>query len=244
VEEAFVRNGPVRLHVLHSRLLLTAQTPLLIARMAQAAEDYVDAIQALAPRGVIAMSFRGRGRSDAPAHGYRIEDHVSDIEAVIADLGPSRLGLFAFSAGVPYALGYALKHTERLSCLVIGDYPAERGRLPPEWPERFLTAPWSGQMRMSLKQLRAIQRETVPISYWDRLGELNLPVLVLHGDVERGALLSQTTVTRYRDALPNCGDVLLAGSGHDPREPNSDTFYQVLGRFLSEVDRGHCDRFE
>ena len=30
VEEAFVRNGSVRLHVLHARLLLTAQTPLLI----------------------------------------------------------------------------------------------------------------------------------------------------------------------------------------------------------------------
>jgi pimeloyl-ACP methyl ester carboxylesterase len=151
VEEAFVRNGSVRLHVLHSRLQLTAWTPLLIAPgMAEAAEDYIDAIEALAPRGVIAMSFRGHGRSDAPEHGYRIEDHVSDIEAVIADLGPSRLGLFAFSAGVPYALGYALKHTERLSCLVIGDYPAERGRLPPEWPERFLAAPWRGRVSMSL----------------------------------------------------------------------------------------------
>lgn len=92
------------------------------------------------------MSFRGRGRSDAPEHGYRIEDHVSDIEAVIADLGPSRLALFASSAGVPRALGYALKHTERLSCLVIEDHPAERGRLPPEWPERFLTAPWRGRV--------------------------------------------------------------------------------------------------
>ena len=30
VEEAFVRNASVRLHVLHARLLLTAQTPLLI----------------------------------------------------------------------------------------------------------------------------------------------------------------------------------------------------------------------
>ena len=40
MEEAFVRNGSVRLHVLHSRLLLTARTPLLIAPgMAEAAED-------------------------------------------------------------------------------------------------------------------------------------------------------------------------------------------------------------
>ena len=61
-------------------------------------------------------------------------------------------------------------------------------------------------------------------------------MLVLHGDVERGALLSQSTVARYRDALPNCGDVLLAGSGHDLREPNADMFYQALGHFLSEVD--------
>jgi hypothetical protein len=38
--------------------------------------------------------------------------------------------------------------------------------------------------------------------------------------------------------------VAETGSGHDPREPNSDTFYQVLGHFLSEVDREHSDRFE
>jgi pimeloyl-ACP methyl ester carboxylesterase len=103
---------------------------------AEAAEDYMDVIDALFPCTAVAMSFRGRGNSNAPQHGYSIEDHFSDIEAV-ARLGLPRWGLFGFSASVPYVLGYALKHADRLSGLILGDYPAERRRLPPEWPERF-----------------------------------------------------------------------------------------------------------
>ena len=73
-------------------------------------------------------------------------------------------------------------------------------------------------------------------SCWDQLDQLRLPVLVLHGDVQRGSLLPQSAVERYREALPNCRSVLLADSGHDLREPSADLFYQLLSQFLSEVD--------
>jgi hypothetical protein len=70
-------------------------------------------------------------------------------------------------------------------------------------------------VRITLEVLRAIQRETVPASHWDRLSQLDLPMLILRGESEFGSLLSERAAERYREQLPNCQEQVLAGSGHD-----------------------------
>lgn len=122
MKDVFAQNGLVRVHARRSDDLPGPSLPLVIAPgMSETAEDYDDVVAALAPRGAVAISFRGRGNSEAPASGYSIDDHVADLEAVVARCGLSRFALFGFSAGVPYSVAFTLKHPRLVHCLVIGD---------------------------------------------------------------------------------------------------------------------------
>src|SRR5689334_9334438 len=83
-------------------------------------------------RGVI-VDVRGRGRSDVPDTGYRWEDHIGDLHAVVEATGLDHPIVVAFSRGSSYALGFALEHPDELRGLVIGDYFARHVGLPAEF---------------------------------------------------------------------------------------------------------------
>src|SRR5262249_62058866 len=104
------------------------------------AEDYLPEMEALAPRRCVAVSLRGRGRSDAPATGYAFDDHVGDLVALLARPDLPRCSIMAYSMGVPWALGYALREPGRVAGLVLGDYPARYRALKPGWAARALEA--------------------------------------------------------------------------------------------------------
>lgn len=92
---------------------------------------------------VVSISLRGRGNSASGKEvGYSISHHIRDIEAVRADLGLCRIGLCAFSATVPYAIGYALDHPERVGALILGDYPPFFRKIPDSWVESIEAEPW------------------------------------------------------------------------------------------------------
>lgn len=62
--------------------------------------SYSELMRRLLPKTSIAISLRGRGvASDAPVIGYTLADHMSDIEAVVQDLGIGAFILFGFSRG-------------------------------------------------------------------------------------------------------------------------------------------------
>lgn len=121
------------------------------------------------PRRSLAVSFRGRGASDAPPSGYTLDDHVSDIRAVALEsgLGAGEAGfhgtgarggggrghsdrglvLVAQSMGVPYAVRFVLDSLAArpspapVRGVVLGDYPARYRRIPDEWSRPWRTAP-------------------------------------------------------------------------------------------------------
>jgi hypothetical protein len=85
VRDCWADNGGVKLHYLDSggedvSLLVPA---VFIPGAIGSAELYLREIQSFAPRRCIAVSLRGRGKSDAPEKGYTFEDHVSDIDSII-----------------------------------------------------------------------------------------------------------------------------------------------------------------
>ena len=103
IEERWVRNGAVRLHCLEQESD-SALTPFLIVPGTfGVAEDYVQVMEALAPRRCIGVSLHGRGRSDAPQSGYRFEDHVDDIAAAAAQLANQRFAIMGYSMGAACA---------------------------------------------------------------------------------------------------------------------------------------------
>jgi pimeloyl-ACP methyl ester carboxylesterase len=192
---------------------------------------------ALRPRPAAALSVRGRGKSDAPAAGYRWEDHIGDLEAVVARLGWSQMSVVAFSRGSSYALGFSLRHPEAVRALVVGDYEARHIGLPPSFVEYSMATEWRGlpmRSRMPEHAVRAVQEESVEVPLWDRLAELACPILLLRPG--RRALLKDETVARWSDAARRLTTVDLAGASHDLWGSDPQGVLDALRPFLDQAE--------
>lgn len=237
--ETYIDNGGVRLHVLADGSD-GGSVPLLIAPgLSESAFDYADLIEALAPRRVVAVTFRGRGRSDAPTAGYGLDDHVGDLAVAARLLEGRRFCLLACSRAVAYGLGYAVEHPSALAGLILGDYPARHSALPGTFPDWFLATSWRGTPaaeRIAAHAVHAIQRESAECTFWDRLPDLRCPALILHGEPACGSQLSAEQIERYRSSLPHPSVVGFPGSGHDLRDPEPTRFHQTVRRFLEQLD--------
>ncbi len=77
----------------------------------------------------VAIDHRGFGRSTDP-QGESAARFVDDLEALLEQLGIERTALVSQSMGGRSALGYAVRHPERVSALVLADTSAAI-----DWPE-------------------------------------------------------------------------------------------------------------
>lgn len=216
------------------------ETPFVIVPgLSESAEDYIPLIQSLYPRRCIAISLRGRGKSDDPEVGYTLEDHISDIDAVIKHLKINELIIMGYSRGVSYTLGYALSNLNSIKGLVLGDYPAYHSQLPTNWVEQFTALPiWRGKPlpeRMKIHSLYGIQRESKQVSFWDRLGNILCPVLIIRGG-KTGSLLSPKDSNQYLERFPNSNLVVLEDSDHNIFEPNIENLLKELKEFFVLVE--------
>lgn len=229
MHSGFVDNGDVRLHYLASG---DGGLPLLLAPgLSDRAEDYRDILTALRPRRAVAMSFRGQGRSSAPASGYDLPHHASDIHAIAEGLGLTRFALFGHSRAVAHAIAYAAAHEERVAALLLGDNAAVHRAFPPEWVDAFAASQWRGQPvseRISTDVLAGIQREAENVDLWETLASLSVPrCAVLGGDRPTDAL--RAAAERYRQAGAEV--VILERAGHALWVPDLESFVDVLRRF-------------
>ncbi|NPV68401.1 MAG: alpha/beta fold hydrolase [Anaerolineae bacterium] len=239
--EGWVRHGPLALHFLTGVPSLAEGhgTPLLIVpALAEAAEDYADLLQALAPRPCFALSLRGRGQSSAPTHGYTLADHVSDLEAFVAALEPPPFCLLGCGHGVVYALAYAARWPDRLAGLIVGDHPASQPALPPGWVEDFLGSTWRNlpvSERMMCHVVEGLQREAEEVSLWEALPGITCPALILYGG-QPGAGLALPEVERYLQLLPDARVWRLPESGGCLWEPDYAQAVLAIGAFLHRLD--------
>ena len=124
-----------------------------------------------APRRCVAPDLRGRGLSAAPKAGYRVADHVADIERVVAAAGLERFLLVGFSVGAAYAAAYTAACAGvpgRVAGLVVGDYPARTRGFGPAVREQYLAEPvrfdgWA--------EAKAFFRQRISFSdaYWEQV---------------------------------------------------------------------------
>lgn len=243
VEERYVNNRGVNIHVMESNREAKDACPLVvIPGLAESAEDYQEVVEKLYPRHCVVITLRGRGRSDSPASGYTLEDHVSDIEAAIGELELRKFVLMGFSRGVAYTLGYAVQHPDRIQGLIIGDYPAVHTHLKPGWVEFFSSLPpWRGKPlseRMSTGALHALQKESAQVMLWDRLPSLHCPALIIRAG-RQGAALSAEAAEQYRERLPQAEIVIFEESDHNIFEPDPDVFIHTAERFMSGLRPHH-----
>ena len=234
----FVDHEGVRLHVLdNGRVDATLPAVVAVPGMGEYADEYAWMLHALGERRVVVVDVRGRGRSDVPESGYTFEHHVGDLSAVIRTLQIDRPVLVAFSRGSSYALGHALSQPGEVRGLVIGDYYARHVGLPPEFADQQLQAKVRGTViadRMSERAVRQVFAEGREVPLWDRLHELQCPVLLIRGG-RRGAVVGEDVAALWLESLPSVRIEVIADAGHDLWSRDVEAYLRVLVPFLVDV---------
>src|SRR5216684_1003242 len=68
---------------------------------------------------VVVVDHRGHGRSDKPQSGYSIQEHASDVRAVLDAVGAQKAVLVGNSIGGMIAMQFALDNPDRVKGLLI-----------------------------------------------------------------------------------------------------------------------------
>jgi len=239
--ERLARNGDVRLHYLDGPGGGARGAPVVfVPGLSDVASDYTDVLASFGRRAVV-MDLRGRGASDSPPRGYALDDHVGDIEAVLAEAGIDRFHLATFSRGTSYGLGFALRHPEQVLTIAIGDYDAREVGLTVDFVPSFHDGRWRGtpvSSRLTRIALEGIARESVERPLWDDLARLGTPVLVVRGGrPDRPGFLRDEGVARYRAAVPDVEIVTFDDSSHDIFRPDPTRFATLVARFIERHER-------
>ena len=240
--EGKVNNRGVLIHYIERQVEQKSnhmnQPPLVIVPgFTESAEDYIDIMKAFDDRKCVAITLRGRGKSDAPATGYTLEDHVSDISAVVDHLSLDSFFMLGYSRGVSYVLEYALNNEHKIKGIIVGDYPGMHTRLVDRWVEMFIKLPpWRGKTaleRMPRHAIEGIQKESIEKAFYDRLKDMKVPVLLLKGD-QKGSLLSDEAAASYFDVLEDVTLSVFEGCAHDLFKPDAIHFIGVVKAFVDQ----------
>ena len=160
----------------------------LIGGLANDVSDYARMLPELSRHyKTIVFDNRGVGRTEKPNAPYSIEMMADDAAGLMAALGVERAHILGVSMGGRIAIALTLKHPERVQSLILVSTFAKR--LPLTWRRRFLLDnPVMRVLRAMgtrypqpqyafLRQLQASRDYDAS----DRLHEIRIPTLILHG---------------------------------------------------------------
>jgi pimeloyl-ACP methyl ester carboxylesterase len=140
---------------------------------------------------VLVVDNRGAGRSDKPKTKYSMDLMASDIIGVMDILKIKDAYILGTSMGGRIALSIALNHPKRVRKLILTCTFASRGyRIKLSWPMRLVypfrfISPFKSKYHQP-KYAYELQRDAVfDYDVVDRLHEINIPTLILHGKKDR-----------------------------------------------------------
>jgi pimeloyl-ACP methyl ester carboxylesterase len=242
-KDCWAQNNETRIHYIEkgqpSLDQLSLVASLGIWESAERAIPLFDKLQ----RHCIALSYRGRGKSDTPSTGYDFEQHVGDLATVIESAQLDSLCLLAFSRGVPYAIGYTLEHLDKVVGLILVDQPPIQNK----WPEGgadfwknliYREKPVTNFIRPAA--LDRIEQEARRVELWDSLHRIECPVLILRGLSDSHAIssdLSEQDALKYQRLLKNAREEGFEHSGHMIPDDEPDKYADTVRGFLAKLDR-------
>ena len=202
----------------------------------------------------IAFDNRGAGRSEKPLPkvAYGVERHMRDLHAVFSALGVSRVVIVGHSMGGNTACLYYLAHPDSVAGIVFvgsyvsGDQIKSVGNTI-EVIKNAVKAPHSRvefYKAVGLPEAIAMESAKWPLyavlgnaesfmefDISDRLGDIKVPCLILHGD---GDIVSplQPCGRGLKDGLPDAQLEVFDGVNHCPCVEAPEKANQLLEQFL------------
>lgn len=92
---------------------------------------------------ILSYDLRGHGLSSVPCGPYSVDSHLADLTALVDHVGFSRFALAGVSIGGLISQGFAQRHAERLTALVLSNTAAKIGDAE-FWDQRIETVRASG----------------------------------------------------------------------------------------------------
>ncbi len=175
---------------------------------------------------------RGNGRSDTTRGRTTMTTYVDDCLAVLDEIRLERVHLYGQSFGGAVALELALTHPGRVrSAILAATSPGARHAVPATdrvpkdqpWLQRYSPAflqahPDLVREDLGLEKRRSRvgeRRQWEAMRDWDafdRLGEVAVPVLVLHGSEDR--LMHPDNARLLAAGIPGAELAIIEGAGH------------------------------
>jgi len=211
-----------------------------------------------APHRVVAYDFRGNGRSDQPDEPMTMSTFVEDTMALLDGLGIERAHLYGQSFGGMVGLEAALTRSERVRSIVLaathaGPSRAARSRtdakVPKDRPYLALYSPAfarahpdhvaedvlvGSQQPQSTSAGRRQWEAMQAWDAWDRLSQINVPTLVLHGSDD--LLVPVRNAQLLAAAIPGAELAILDGAGHVYHSEQPERADRIVLDFLDRVD--------
>ena len=183
---------------------------------------------------VIAYDHRGNGYSEAPDAPTSMSTYVDDCLGLLDQLGVERAHLYGQSFGGMVALELALTHPDRVRSAILAATHAgprhavpSRSRAPKGRPWLQLYSPSFAEAhpdhveedvrigRAQPQHPEGQRRQWEAIQAWDafdRLPDVAVPTLVLHGTEDR--MIDPENARVLAERIPGAELALLEGAGH------------------------------
>lgn len=236
----YVEIDSLKLNYIDNEVASFNKAPLVICPgLSEECTDYLGLVNEINDRRCIALTFRGRGNSCNEIDSYTLEDHIGDIESVVNELKLDKFCLMGYSRGVSYVLGYSILNPNKLSGLILGEYPAEHKRMHDGWAKEQMDVYKSNEIPISITcdVLKKIERDSRYEDFSINLNKIKCPALILKG-LEEDTLLPEVEINRYINNLGGNSIRIekFSKSGHDII---SNEFYEIIlaiQNFLYYID--------
>lgn len=211
---------------------------------------------------VIMLDARGHGLSSRVGPG-EIVDPVRDLAEAVEALGLDQVLVMGHSVGARASAGYAAAHPDRVRALVLEDPPlvppmapdARRKRLEkfqeqvtrfrsmteaelytlgkqqaPSWDPREFPAWVASKLQVDAGALPLLNSD-----WREDVRGLRSPTLLIHGESERGSMVSAEQVLEASDLNPNLKAIRIPGAGQNVRRENFTQVVIAVRGFLAGV---------
>lgn len=183
---------------------------------------------------VVAFDNRGVGQTDKPDIPYSIEMMADDTSGLLNALGIEQAHILGMSLGGRIAVSLALRHPQQVKSLILVSTIMNMKKVQHNRARRrirfMLTIPMIRGSNASIRQFEA----STDFDCTDRLSEIHVPTLILHGQQDRTA--PYALAEEMHDGIQNSHMITFQG-GHIFFITKAKQFIDVIANFLDAVQQ-------